>query len=302
MPREVIYYLQCRGGVYVDGTLGGGGHSLAILKASAPDGVLIGIDGDEAAIERAGEVLQSYKERVVLIRANFSEVGDVLRERGIMEIDGMLLDLGVSSHHLDEAARGFSFRGDAPLDMRMDRRGDVTAAILVNTLGVEELADIFRSYGEERFSRKIARAVVQARAIKPIATTGELSKLICTAIPARFHGTRIHPATRVFQALRIAVNNELESLEEGLAAGIDILKSGGRMVVISYHSLEDRIVKKAFRDRAYPCECPSGLPLCLCGKKPSLRLLTGKVVTAEADEIAENPRARSAKLRAVEKI
>jgi len=303
MPREVIHYLQCRGGgIYVDGTLGGGGHSRVILEASAPDGVLIGIDGDEAAIERAGEVLRGYKDRVVRIRANFGEVGDVLRERGFMEIDGMLLDLGVSSHHLDEAARGFSFRTDAPLDMRMDRRGELTAADLVNTLDVKELAGIFRSYGEERFSMRIARAILRVREIKAIATTGELSEIISGAIPRRFHGTRIHPATRVFQALRIAVNNELESLKEGLAEGIDMLKSGGRMVVISYHSLEDRIVKKAFRERVSPCVCPSELPICLCGKKPSVRLLTGKVVTAGEDEIAENPRARSAKLRAIEKI
>ncbi|MFQ5479904.1 MAG: 16S rRNA (cytosine(1402)-N(4))-methyltransferase RsmH [Thermodesulfobacteriota bacterium] len=303
MCREVIEYLCCRGGgIYLDGTLGGGGHGQAILEASGPDGLLIGLDRDEAAICHAGEELRGYKDRVILIRANFSEVGEELKGRGISEIDGMLLDLGVSSYHLDEAERGFSFRLDAPLDMRMDRRGAVTAKDLLNTLTAKELAAIIRDYGEERFAMRIARAIVRAREIRPLSTTGELSELIAEAIPRRFHGTRIHPATRTFQALRIAVNDELGALKKGLTDGIGSLKSGGRMVVISYHSLEDRIVKNFFKEEASPCRCPAGLPLCLCGEEPRLKLLTGRVVTASASEIENNPRARSAKLRAIEKI
>ncbi|MFQ5354562.1 MAG: 16S rRNA (cytosine(1402)-N(4))-methyltransferase RsmH, partial [Thermodesulfobacteriota bacterium] len=247
MSREVIGFLACRsGGVYVDGTLGGGGHGRDILEASAPHGLLIGIDRDEAAMSHAGRVFRGSEDRVTLIRADFGELRHELRERGIMEIDGMLLDLGVSSHHLDEATRGFSFRLDGPLDMRMDRRGNVTAADLVNTLELKELARIIRTYGEERFAVRIARAIVRARAVKPINTTGELAGLISGAIPRHFQGTRIDPATRTFQALRVAVNNELGALKKGLVDGIDLLKSKGRMVVISYHSLEDRIVKKVF--------------------------------------------------------
>jgi len=303
MTREVIRYLDCRpGGVYLDGTLGGGGHGEAILKASKPDGVLIGVDRDEAAIEQAKRVLRDYKDRVMFIRADFGGIKEVLMGAGFSEIDGMLLDLGVSSHQLDEAGRGFSFRLDAPLDMRMDRRDKVTAHHIVNTLGVDELASIIRRYGEERFAMRIARAIVRARAIKPIETTGELSELISGAIPRRFHGTRIHPATRTFQAIRIAVNSELTALSKGLAEGMDLLKRGGRMVVISYHSLEDRIVKRVFREGASPCECPPDFPRCVCGKRPVLKILTGRVVKAGALEVQENPRARSAKLRAVQKI
>lgn len=303
MSREVIRFLGCRsGGVYLDGTLGGGGHGRAILEASAPDGILIGMDRDKAAISHAGDVLSEYKARVVLIRADFGEAGDELRERGFMEIDGMLLDLGVSSHHLDEAERGFSFRFDGPLDMRMDRRAAMTAEHLVNSLEERELAHIIRSYGEERFAGRIARAIVRARGIKPVKTTGVLARIISEAIPRRYHGAKIDPATRTFQALRIAVNDELTALERGLAGGIDLLKSRARMVVISYHSLEDRIVKKVFREGASPCECPPRIPRCVCGKRPGVKILTRRVVTAGADEVAENTRARSAKLRAIEKI
>lgn len=303
MPVEVIHYLGCRaGGVYLDGTLGGGGHGEAILKASAPDGVLIGIDRDEAAIEQAKKVLQPYKERVVFIRADFGEIREVLIGAGFTSVDGILLDLGVSSYQLDEASRGFSFRQNAPLDMRMDRGAKVSAYDLVNTLGAEELAEIIRSFGEERFSMRIARAVVRFRETKPVETTRELAELVAEAIPRRFHGTRIHPATRTFQAIRIAVNSELEQLRQGLADGIKCLGKDGRMVVISYHSLEDRIVKRAFREAASPCKCPPKIPRCVCGKEPIVKVLTGRVVKAGELEVGENPRARSAKLRAVQKI
>ncbi len=303
MTGEVVRYLNCRaGGLYIDGTLGGGGHGEAILKASAPDGILIGIDRDEAAIRQAEKALKAYKNRIILVRADFGEIKEILVERGFSEVDGIVLDLGVSSYQLDEAARGFSFRFNAPLDMRMDRGGGVTAYDLVNNLGLDELAGIIRRYGEERFSMRIARAIVRARELKPVETTGELSELISEAIPRRFHGTRIHPATRTFQAIRIAVNSELEALESGLSDGMGLLKKGGRMVVISYHSLEDRITKRAFKEGASPCECPPDFPRCVCGKKASLKILTGRVVKAGALEVRGNPRARSAKLRAVQKI
>jgi len=303
MMGEVIEYLECRkGGIYLDGTLGGCGHGEAILKASAPDGVLIGIDRDGAAIRQAETTLKAYGKRAVLIRADFGDIKEVLVGTGYTEVDGILLDLGVSSYQLDEGARGFSFRSDAPLDMRMDRRSSITAYDIVNNLGLDELAGIIRRYGEERFSMRIAKAIIRAREVKPIKTTGELAGLISGAIPRRFHGTRIDPATRTFQAIRIAVNNELEALRRGLAEGMDVLGSGGRMVVISYHSLEDRIVKKAFRECASPCVCPRDFPRCVCGKSPTVKLLTGRVIKADASEVEGNPRARSAKLRAIQKI
>ncbi len=303
MCREVIEFLGCGGGgVYVDCTLGGGGHGRAILEASGPEGVLIGFDRDGAAIRHASEVLGAYGERVVLIRADFAEVSGELHERGIEKVDGILMDLGVSSFHLDEAERGFSFRFNAPLDMRMDRRGDVTAAELINTLEVKELASVIKRYGEERFAMRIARAIKRAQKEKPVLTTGALAEIISAAIPQCFHGEKIHPATRTFQALRIAVNDELTALKKGLEGAMECLGSGGRMVVISYHSLEDRIVKKFFRKSASPCECPRDLALCLCAKVPTLKVLTGRVITASAAEVEDNPRARSAKLRAAEKL
>jgi len=303
MMGEAIEYLDCRaGGIYLDGTLGGGGHGEAILKASAPDGVLIGIDRDKAAIRQAERVLKIYENRVVLIRGDFGDIKEVIAQAGYTKVDGILLDLGVSSYQLDEAERGFSFRSDAPLDMRMDRRSSITAYDIVNNLAEEELAGIIKSYGEERFSMRIAKAIIRAREIKPIKTTGELAGLISGAIPRRFHGTRIDPATRTFQAIRIAVNSELDALRKGLAEGMDALGSGGRMVVISYHSLEDRIVKKAFREGASPCVCPRDFPRCVCGKSPKVKLFTGRVIKAGASEVEGNPRARSAKLRAIQKI
>lgn len=303
LPKEVIAYLAPRpGGVYVDGTLGGAGHARLILEASAPDGVLIGFDQDEEAMATAAQRLAPYGNRVVLIRRNFSFLEDALVEIGIEAIDGFLLDVGVSSHQLDTVARGFSFQHDAPLDMRMDAGAGVTAAELVNEAPEEELATMIREYGEERWAKRIASFIVKRREELPITTTLQLVDVIKGAVPKGAWEERLHPATRTFQALRIAVNDELSSLEKGLSAGVRLLKKGGRGVVISFHSLEDRIVKTAFRSLAQGCRCPKELPLCACGNQPQVKVLTGKPVMADEAEISANPRSRSAKLRAAEKI
>lgn len=303
MPAEVIEYLAPSSpGVYVDGTLGGGGHASDILKACAPEGRLIGLDRDTDAIEAAGKRLAEFGERAVLVKSNFKDLGRVLDGMGIEAVDGVVFDLGVSSHQLESAERGFSFSRDAPLDMRMDRTGGATAAELVAELDERELSRIFREYGEERFSARIARAIAAARAKGPITTTGELKEIIVSAVPKKFHGTRIHPATRVFQALRIAVNAELVGLSEAIRSAAEKLKPGGRMVVISFHSLEDRIVKKAFREISTGCICPPRIPRCVCGRTPAFRVLTKRGVSAGAEEVEANPRSRSAHLRAVERL
>ena len=303
LPAEVLAYLAPRsGGVYVDGTLGGGGHSRLILEASAPDGVLIGFDRDPSALAAAGERLSSYGDRVRLVRGNYGEMAEALNNLGIDAVDGFLLDIGVSSHQLDTAERGFSFQTDAPLDMRMDPDAGTTAATLVNELAEDELARIIRDYGEECWAKRVASFIAKARQEKEIESTLQLVDIVKGAIPRGAWEERIHPATRTFQALRIAVNDELGSLERGLAAGIELLAPGGRGVVISFHSLEDRIVKNTFRRYAQGCTCPKDFPRCVCGGKPRLRILTGRPVVAGEAEVAENPRARSAKLRAVEKL
>lgn len=303
MPAEVLACLAPRpGGVYVDGTLGGGGHARLILEASAPDGVLIGFDRDPAALAAAGERLSSFGNRVRLVRGNYGEMAEALGNLGIDAVDGFLLDIGVSSHQLDTAERGFSFQVDAPLDMRMDPDAGRTAATLVNELAEGELARIIRDYGEERWAKRVASFIVKARQDQAIESTLQLVDIVKGAIPRGAWEDRIHPATRTFQALRIAVNDELGSLERGLAAGIALLAPGGRGVVISFHSLEDRIVKNTFRRYAQGCTCPKDFPLCVCGGKARLRILTGRPVVAGEAEVAGNPRARSAKLRAVEKL
>lgn len=302
MPREVVYYLGVgRGGTYVDCTAGGGGHALEILKAD-PQLRLIGLDRDGDAIEAASRALEAYKKRVVLVKGNFKDIKEILRTLGIESADGLLFDLGVSSYQFDMPERGFSFRYDARLDMRMDRSQELSARDIVNKFRKKDLEWIFREYGEERFAGKIASAVEKARKVKPVTTTGELTNIILEAVPRRFHAKGIHPATRVFQALRIAVNDELENLKEGISDGVTVLKKGGRIVVISFHSLEDRIVKEKFRDLAAGCVCPPRVPMCVCGRKEVLRLLTKRPVTPREDEIDVNPRARSAKLRAAERI
>lgn len=303
LPEEAVRYLVPKaGGVYVDGTLGGGGHAKKILEASAPDGVVVGLDRDREALTAATERLRSFGGRFQAIHANFAEVEKALAQIGIAEIDGMLLDLGVSSYQLDEQARGFSFQQDAPLDMRMDTSSGETAADLVNSRSEGELSRIIREYGEERWAVRVAKHIVQARERAPIETTLQLVDVIKGAIPRAKWEDRLHPATRTFQALRIAVNRELESLEKGLEAGFRLLRRGGKMVVISFHSLEDRIVKNTFRDLAKGCICPRLTPICVCGKVPEVKIVTGRPILPDMEEIRDNPRSRSAKMRVAEKL
>jgi 16S rRNA (cytosine1402-N4)-methyltransferase len=303
LPAEVLRFLAPRpGGVYLDGTVGGGGHAALVLEACAPGGELIGFDRDESALAAARARLAPFGKRVRLIHGNFAEVALLLPELESRGIDGFLLDLGVSSHQLDTRDRGFSFQQDAPLDMRMDAGSGATAADLVNDLSEEELTRIIREYGEERWAKRIAAFIVRARDEARIETTFQLVDVIKGAVPRGAWEERLHPATRTFQALRIAVNDELDSLETGMTAALRLLNRGGRGVVISFHSLEDRIVKNTFRSHAQGCTCPKGFPRCVCGGTPQVRILTGKPVMAGEVELALNPRARSAKLRAVEKL
>lgn len=301
MPEEVLHWLQPHSdGVYLDGTLGGAGHSRLILEA-APGCRLVGLDRDPAALEKAAQVLSPFAAQVSLQHATFDQADSVLRQLDIDGLDGMLLDLGVSSHQLDTPERGFSFRLDAPLDMRMNPLEGITAADVVNQAEEAELLRIFFEYGEERYSRRIVRKIIARRGEAPITRTAELAELVRAAIPGGFKPGRIHPATRVFQALRIHVNGELEQVRNGVAAGLELLKPGGRMVVISFHSLEDRIVKQLFRDKGKGCICPPRLPVCHCNNVPMVKVLTRKGQKASADEINVNSRSRSAILRAVER-
>lgn len=301
--NEVIDYLQPRsGGLYIDGTLGLGGHTSEILKRSYPDGRVIGIDRDTEALKIASERLQEFGDRASLMHGNFSEMGRIAHELGVKEVDGILLDVGVSSLQIDSDIRGFSFMRDAPLDMRMDTSCGITAADIVNSYSVEELQNILWKFGEEGYARRIVKGIVLAREVKMIEATRELAQIVERAIPRKDWPREIHPATKTFQALRIAVNDELGSLERGLDEGLGLLKTGGRLCVISFHSLEDRIVKNRFRDWENPCICPPSLPVCSCGKVKTARVVTKKGVKASEDEIAANPRARSARLRVAEKI
>jgi 16S rRNA (cytosine1402-N4)-methyltransferase len=300
--RETIDLLAPRpGGAYVDGTLGGGGHAAEILRRSAPDGVLIGLDQDREAVERARETLAAYGDRAIVRQANYRDLPDVLAELGRERVDGVLLDLGVSWFHLKTPERGFSFLLDGPLDMRMDTSRPQTAADLVNTLPRNELAGIIREYGEEPKAGAIARAIEKARARGPITRTVQLAEIVSSVFPP-YPPRRIHPATLTFQALRIAVNDELGSLREGLGRIIPLIKPGGRFAVISFHSLEDRVVKQCFAASAKGCICPPKLPVCACGKKPVVRIVTGRPVIAGPDEVEQNPASRSAKLRVAEKL
>jgi 16S rRNA (cytosine1402-N4)-methyltransferase len=296
----VLALLQPKPGeTFLDGTVGGGGHARLILEATAPDGRLIGLDRDPEALREAARALAPYGDRVVLLHRNFSDISQVLAERNIGPLDGLLLDLGVSSYQLDAPHRGFSFRVDAPLDMRMDPTTGMTAAEILNEMDADDLAGIFREFGEERYARRIARRVVQVRGQTALQTTRQLAELIEDCVPGGHVPARIHPATRVFQALRIYVNRELEHVAEGLKEGLASLRPGGRMAVISFHSLEDRMVKRLFRQEARSCICPRDLPLCACDHKPMVELLTTRGVRADEEEVADNPRARSATLRAV---
>ncbi|GGI97099.1 ribosomal RNA small subunit methyltransferase H [Alicyclobacillus cellulosilyticus] len=290
------------GGTYIDCTLGGGGHSERLLEASAPSGRLLAIDLDATAITHARQRLARFGNRVTFVQGNFRLVAAYAAAAGFVPADGIVFDLGVSSPQFDEPERGFSYRFDAPLDMRMDPRQPVTAAELVQTLPETELARIFAEYGEERFARRIARAIVVRRQRRPITTTGELAELIKSVVPAPARRSGPHPARRVFQALRIAVNDELGALREALSGAFSILAPGGRMAVISFHSLEDRMVKQAFASWCQGCVCPPDFPVCRCGRTPQARWVVRRPVTPTPAEVAANPRARSAKLRIVEKL
>ena len=304
LPDEVLQYLAPRaGGIYLDGTLGGAGHSAMIAARCAPDnGLLIGVDRDREELAAAKKKLAEFGNSVRLVHGDFAGLADYLSDLDIDGLDGFLFDLGVSSHQLDSGERGFSFQQNAPLDMRMDGSSGETAADLVNGLPEHELERIIKEYGEERWAKRVAAFIVKARSEALIETTFQLVDVIKGAIPKAKWEERLHPATRTFQGLRIAVNHELDSLENGLRTAIDKLKPGGRGVVISFHSLEDRIVKHIFKEYATGCTCPRNLPMCVCGNRPRVRVLTGKPVMAGDEEVEQNPRARSAKLRAIEKL
>lgn len=302
MLKEVMDVLNCRaGGVYVDGTVGGGGYARAILEASAPDGILLALDWDSDAIDRVRGRLASYGNRLILEKASFADLPDVLRRLGFGPVDGVVVDLGVSSFQLDDPTRGFSFQQNGPLDMRMDRNLPRTAADLVNELSESELADLIFHFGEERWSRRIARAIVMRRKESRFASTGELAQLVAAVVPKSKDTGRIHPATRTFQALRLAVNRELETLRRFLSNVLDVVKPGGRVCVVSFHSLEDRIVKEYFREWAKSCRCPLNVVPCRCEGRPLVKILTRKVQRPGLEEMETNPRARSARLRALEK-
>ena len=306
LAEEVMSMLgPAPGSLQIDATLGGGGHTERILEATDPDGRLLGIDADGAAVARVdGRLRPRFGDRLVLRQANFRELGVVARDAGFGAVDGTLFDLGLSSYQLADTERGFGFRAGGPLDMRFDTRRGVPAAVLLATLDADELTALFRRYGEDPNARRIARAIVDERRTAPVSTAEDLAALVERVVPVnpRRPGRRTHPATRVFQALRIAVNEELEALQEGLAAAVDLLLPGGRLVVLSYHSLEDRIVKRFFAAERRGCICPPELPVCVCGRNPRLRLLTSKPVMPTASEVEANPRARSARLRAAERL
>jgi len=299
--KEVISFLDPRpGGTYVDATVGGGGHAEAVLERSRPTGRIIGFDRDGDAIEAADKRLEKYGGRVALIRANFSEMGTALKETE--GVDGILFDLGISSHQIDSAGRGFSLKRDGPLDMRMDRSSGRAASDVINSFSAEELKNIIRKYGEEKSASRIAGAIVKARQAGSIESTLQLKKAIEKGLGRMNPKTVLNSVTRAFQALRIEVNGELDSLKAGLVSSIEALKPGGKLIVISYHSLEDRIVKEFFRRESAKCLCPREAPVCVCGHKRTLKLLTRKPVIPGEEEISINPRARSAKLRAAERV
>lgn len=304
LAEEVIEMLQpAAGSLQIDATVGGGGHTERILEASDPDGRLLGLDADGAAIARVAQRLERFGDRLVLRQANFRELGSVAPAAGFGTVDGLLFDLGLSSFQLADTERGFGFRAGGPLDMRFDTGRGVSAAELLATLDATELTALFRQFGEEPFAPRIARAIVEARRTAPITTAEELAALIERVAPRTAPGRRrIHPATRVFQALRIAVNEELDALSEALAVAVDLLRPGGRLVVLSYHSLEDRIVKRFLDAERKGCICPPSVPVCVCGRTARLRLVTHPSLTPTDAEIAANPRARSARLRAAERI
>lgn len=298
--EETISSLAIRPeGVYIDGTMGGGGHSEAILQRLTT-GKLLSIDQDPDAIEAAGERLKKYPQSI-RVRGNFAQMAEIAKAQGIDAVDGVLMDIGVSSYQLDTPERGFSYHHDAPLDMRMSQEGS-SARDLVNTLGEQELAEIIFRYGEDRSARRIAQGICKARETAPIETTAQLAEIIKESVPAAVRRAEGHPARKTFQALRIAVNGELDRLQEGLKAGFELLKPGGRLAVITFHSLEDRIVKQQMHDWCQGCICPKDFPVCVCGRKPRGKLVYKKGLAPSPQEVEENPRARSARLRVIEKL
>ena len=298
--NETIDYMMVRSdGLYLDGTLGGAGHS-SYIASRLESGHLYGVDQDADAIEAATKRLEPYKDKVTVIRANYRNAVGILREMGIAGVDGILLDLGVSSWQFDNGERGFSYNTDAPLDMRMDTRKDLSAAVIVNEYPEDEIRRILRDYGEERFAAQIASNIVKARSVKKIETTFELNDIIKDSIPAKFRAGG-HPSRQTFQALRIACNEELDVLEGSLDEMTDFLNPGGRLCIITFHSLEDRIVKNAFRRFENPCTCPPNFPKCVCGRVPKGKVITRKPIAPSEEEISDNPRSRSAKLRVFER-
>ncbi|HYA13773.1 MAG TPA: 16S rRNA (cytosine(1402)-N(4))-methyltransferase RsmH [Syntrophales bacterium] len=303
MQREVVESLHLRtGGIYVDGTVGGGGHALEILHGTSPDGLLIGIDVDDDALLESEERLKTFGNRKIIVKGNFADIDTILDKLNIKEIDGILLDLGVSAHQLKMAERGFSFSLNAALDMRMDRSHGLSAYDIINTFPEKELAKIIKDYGEEIMAERIVKTISDRRKVTPIKTTADLAAIIARAVPSRFKSKRIHPATKTFQAIRIYVNSELLNLHKAVDRGVDVLKKSGRFSIISFHSLEDRIIKNCFRSWEKGCICPPDIPVCTCHRSAKLKVLTKKPVTPSASEIESNPRARSAKLRTAERI
>ena len=288
-------------GIYVDGTLGGGGHAYEVLKRLGPKGRLIGIDQDADAIQAASGRLKEYGEKVTIVRSNYRNIKEVLSSLGIEKVDGIYLDLGVSSYQLDTAERGFTYRENAPLDMRMDQRNEKTAADIVNEYSEMELYRIIRDYGEDRFAKNIAKHIVKARQEKRIETTDELVEIIKAAIPARVRAEGGHPAKRTFQAIRIELNHELEVLDESIDTMVDLLNPGGRLSIITFHSLEDRIVKTRFKTCENTCICPPDFPVCVCGRKSRGKVITRKPIVPSGQELEENTRSKSSKLRVFER-
>lgn len=288
-------------GIYVDGTLGGGGHSYEICKRLSDKGRLIGIDQDGEALEAARERLKEFEDKITLVRSNYCEIDTILKDLEIEKVDGIVLDLGVSSYQLDNLERGFSYKSDAPLDMRMDQRQNKTAADVVNNYSENELFRIIRDYGEDKFAKNIAKHIVMARKEKPLETTAELSEIIKASIPMKFQAKDGHPAKKTFQAIRIEVNQELTVLKESLDTMIDHLNPGGRICVITFHSLEDRITKIKFRENENPCTCPPDFPVCVCGKVSKGKVITRKPIIPSEEEMTENKRSKSSKLRIFER-
>ena len=287
-------------GIYVDGTLGGGGHAYEVCRRLGEKGSIVGIDQDAAAIEAASARLKDFGEKVTIVRSNYCDMKSKLHELGIDKVDGIVLDLCVSSYQLDTAERGFSYREDAPLDMRMDTRQKMTARDIVNDYTEADLYRVIRDYGEDKFAKNIAKHIVQARAVKPVETTAELSEIIRASIPMKFQKKSGHPAKRTFQAIRIELNRELDVLRDSLDDMIDLLNPGGRLCIITFHSLEDRIVKSAFRKNENPCTCPPDFPVCVCGKKSKGSIITKKPILPSEEELEYNSRSKSAKLRIFE--